>query len=88
MKPIDDAQVSPNPNNGEMTFKVTTSETLPVLIEVRSFNGILIYNTTIEARANTTQSVRWNGTARLSDGIYFVSFKTDKEIITKKVIVQ
>ncbi|EDP97086.1 zinc-dependent metalloprotease family protein [Kordia algicida OT-1] len=88
VKPIDDAQVAPNPNNGEMTFKVTTSETLPVNIEVRSFNGILIYNTTIEARANTTQSVHWNGTAKLSDGIYFVSFKTDKDIITKKVIVQ
>ncbi len=88
VKYFEDAYVSPNPNNGEMTFKVTTSETMPVIIEVRSFNGIELYNTSIEAKANITQSVHWNGTARLSDGIYFVTFKTDNEIITKKVIVQ
>jgi hypothetical protein len=85
---IDDVHVSPNPNNGEMNFKVTTSETIPVIVEVRNFSGILLYNTTIESKANVTQSVKWNGRAILSEGLYFVTFRTDNEIITKKVIVK
>ena len=85
---LDDVVVSPNPNDGKMTFTINTSKTLPVIIEVRSFNGILIYNTTIQSRANVAQSVNWDGTRILSAGIYFVTFKTDNEVVTKKVIVK
>lgn len=80
--------VTPNPNNGNMTFTVSTSETLPVGIEVRNFYGVLVHNTALQATANSTQSVQWNGTAQLTSGVYFVTFKTDEEVVTKKVIVQ
>lgn len=86
--PIDDAHVSPNPSDGKMNFRVKTSETLPVTIEVRNFYGVLLYNTTIQAKANIAKSVNWDGTAVLSNGIYFVTFKTDNGIITKKVIIK
>lgn len=88
VKGFDDVAVSPNPNDGNMTFRVQTSITTPVQIEVRNFYGILLYNSSIQATADIEQSINWNGSRVLSNGVYFVTFKTENEIITKKVIVE
>lgn len=85
---LQEVEVSPNPNNGDMTFKINSSETIPVVIEVRNFYGVIIHNTNIKVTANITESIQWNATGKLSSGIYFVTFRTGDEVITKKVIVQ
>ena len=87
-KQIESAKVTPNPTDGYMNFTVQVSEATKVTIEVRDFYGVLRYRTMTNVTADEVRTVSWNGKAMLTNGIYFVTFKTDHETIVKKVIVK
>ena len=80
--------VSPNPNNGIMTFSIETNEASDVTIEIRNIYGEMVYSTVTSVETDSKKSLTWNGTRKLISGMYFITFKTAKETIIKKVIIK
>ncbi len=78
--------ISPNPNDGEMMFNVKTVYNGDLTIIVSDFYGNTLK--TINSRTNSKKmsSVSWDG-SHLTSGIYFVTFKTEKEVLTRSVII-
>ncbi|MBL4662753.1 MAG: T9SS type A sorting domain-containing protein [Flavobacteriaceae bacterium] len=84
---FENAKIAPNPNNGNMTFVVETTYDTDVTIEVYDFYGKLIQSFVERLTAHSEGTIEWNATGKLARGIYIVSFKTDKETLYKKIIV-
>lgn len=82
------AQISPNPNKGQMNFRVETRYDTPVSIEVYDFYGQLVQQFTFNVRSLEEQEVTWNASPDHRKGVYFVFFKTEKDQVIKKVIIE
>ncbi|MEM7187844.1 MAG: T9SS type A sorting domain-containing protein, partial [Bacteroidota bacterium] len=81
------SQIAPNPNNGNMNFVVQTSYDSEVTVEVHDFYGKLIQTFVTSLEAHTPSTISWDAAGQLARGIYFVTFKTDQNTWSKKVIV-
>jgi len=81
------AKITPNPNSGNMNITVETSYNAEVRIEVYDFYGKLVESFVENLSANTPVSIHWAASGKLAKGVYFVTFKTDLNSWSKKVIV-
>lgn len=84
---FENAEIAPNPSNGNMTFVVETTYDTEVTIDVFDFYGKRIQTFVEQLSAHTEGTIDWDASGKLARGIYIVSFKTDKETIYKKIIV-
>jgi hypothetical protein len=82
------ARISPNPNDGNMNIEITGQDKTDFSIKVYRFDGILIKAFNKKRIENNITTITWNGKSVLSPGIYFFVITTDKETITKKVIIE
>ncbi|WP_299210463.1 trypsin-like serine protease [uncultured Dokdonia sp.] len=80
--------ISPNPNRGDMNFTVETSLDTQVSVEVYNVYGTKIHSFTINSKRDLEATAQWNAAGTLKTGIYFITFKTDTQVISKKVIVK
>ena len=71
-----------------MTFTVESNEVSDVTIEIRNIYGRVLYSTLANVKPESKTTLTWDGTRTLSNGLYFVSFKTSLETVVKKVIVK
>jgi len=76
--------IYPNPNKGSFTleFKELANS---FSIEVFDISGKVIYENNYDQSANLVQEINLNKPA---SGVYFVNIKSDKGLVTKKLIVQ
>lgn len=84
---FENAEIAPNPSNGNMTFIVETTYDTEVTIDVYDFYGKQIQTFVEQLTAHSEGTINWNATGKLARGIYIVSFKTNEETIYKKIIV-
>nr|WP_321232901.1 T9SS type A sorting domain-containing protein [uncultured Psychroserpens sp.] len=80
--------VSPNPNNGNMTFTFQHVIDTNVTIEVYDFYGTLLHTSNQSILANVPKIVQWNGMGVIPQGVYFVKFQANGEAIQKTVVVE
>jgi hypothetical protein len=80
--------VSPNPTNGELNFIIEANEASEVTIEIRNIYGKMVYSTITNVNSDSKKSLTWDGTSKLTSGMYFITFKTANETIIKKVFVK
>jgi hypothetical protein len=74
-----DITLYPNPVNNELT--VTSNKRIE-LLELRDFSGKMVFH----LLPNTVRILL--STAELTNGVYWVSVKTDKGLVNKKIIIQ
>lgn len=74
----------PNPNNGSFTieFKELTNS---FSVEVFDVTGKTIYENNYDQAANLVQVINLD---KPGSGIYFVNIKSDKGLVTKKLVIQ
>jgi subtilisin-like proprotein convertase family protein len=78
--------VYPNPNNGQFTLNVNTTDVNELSIRVVNIQGQEVYNRNNFKNLNTVnEQIDLSNNA---NGIYFVIVTTDKGIVTHKMIVQ
>ena len=78
--------VYPNPNNGQFTLNVNTTDVNELSIKVVNLQGQEVYNRNNFDNLNTVnEQIDLSNNA---NGIYFVIVTTDKGIVTHKMIVQ
>lgn len=78
--------IYPNPNNGNMDIKVELEDDSDVHLNVYRFDGILVKTIKDVKTENTILSL--NLQLNLPSGLYFFNFKTNKGLITKRVIIE
>jgi len=80
-----DFNIYPNPNKGQFTIKLNNKNTTELRISVTNVQGQEVF-----VKNNFDNVNVINEQINIGDvkGIYFVNIITDKEVITKKVIVQ
>jgi len=78
--------IAPNPSHGNVVFTIESSYHSTVDVEVHDFYGKRIEVFTIATQPNDKVTLNWNRTD-LKRGVYFVSFKTHKGVVYKKMIV-
>ena len=80
--------IHPNPNNGLMEINIQTETDSDVLLKIYRFDGILVETIkgikTINGVLNLNLDVR----SKLPKGLYFFTFTTNKETITKRIIIK
>ncbi len=74
--------IYPNPTNGEFNLKLNSEIPLETEITIFSINGSKLF----EKQFYQTNEIKINN-LHLEKGVYFVKIKTDKSIITKKLII-
>lgn len=79
--------IAPNPTKGIVNFTINTLETTEVTIVIYNFSGHKITSFTQQVIPKRENTFIWNGTSKLVKGIYFAHFKTGKQTIVKKIIV-
>ncbi|MBC8757595.1 T9SS type A sorting domain-containing protein [Kordia sp. YSTF-M3] len=82
------AKISPNPNDGNMNIEISGNDKTPFTVKVYRFDGVLIKTFNENRIENQSITISWNGKSVLSKGMYFFVITTDKETITKKVIIE
>lgn len=87
-KQIEKIEISPNPNKGDMHIKIFGEKGAEFQLNVYSFNGTLIKTFENKRMQDSSISMYWDAKSKLTKGIYFFIFSTDKERITKQVIIQ
>jgi len=80
-----DFNIYPNPNKGQFTIKLNNKNTTELRISVTNVQGQEVF-----VKNNFDNVNVINEQINIGDvkGIYFVNIITDKEVITKKIIVQ
>jgi hypothetical protein len=76
--------IYPNPNKGSFTieFKELANS---FSVEVYDVTGKTIYENNYEQSSNLTQLINLDNP---TSGVYFINIKSDKGIVTKKLIIQ
>lgn len=76
--------IYPNPTKGSFTieFKELANS---IYVEVYDVSGKTIYETNYEQSANLIQTINLDNA---SSGVYFVNIKSDKGLVTKKLVIQ
>lgn len=76
--------IYPNPNNGNFTieFKELANS---FSVEVFDVSGKIIYENNYDQSANLIQEINLNKPA---SGVYFINIKSDKGLVTKKLIIK
>ncbi|WP_420570895.1 T9SS type A sorting domain-containing protein [Kordia sp.] len=92
-KPVDadvktEAKISPNPNDGNMNIEISGRDKTDFTLNVYRFDGILVKTFDKNRIENKLTTITWNGKSVLTPGMYFFVITTDKETVTKKVIVK
>ncbi len=82
ISPTNHFSVSPNPNNGEMTFSYSLSARKTGMIEIFDATGKLINSISVRS---DEKNIHINETS-LSEGIYFCRFVVDGEMISGEKI--
>jgi hypothetical protein len=82
------AKVLPNPNDGNMNIEISGQDKTDFTLQVYRFDGILIKSFDNNRIENNATTIAWNGKSVLSPGMYFFVITTEKETITKKVIIE
>ncbi len=79
--------IYPNPNTGIMDVKIETDNDTDIVLSIHKFDGTLIK--TINTRtSNSMLNLNLNLKGILSKGLYFFTFNTVDNIITKKVMIE
>ncbi|MDP4845522.1 MAG: T9SS type A sorting domain-containing protein, partial [Salibacteraceae bacterium] len=79
-------ELYPNPNRGEFIVNFNNVKSDRVFVTFTSLDGKVVRDTFIPISSNTvTENFNLTG---VSQGIYFMTIKTDKEMITKRVIIE
>jgi len=76
-------KVFPNPSNGIFTVAVPDGLTNDIVLELFDIQGITIDRNSIPS-GNVLQSLNYSD---LAEGVYFVRFMLNTEIVTKKVLI-
>ncbi len=84
----DKISIYPNPNNGIMNVKVETATKEGVILNIYNFDGTLIKTIENYDISNGVLSLNLNLRSTLTKGMYFFSFNTGKQTITKKVMIE
>lgn len=82
------AKISPNPNDGHMNIEISGNDKTAFTLKVYRFDGVLIKTFNENYIENESITISWNGKSVLTQGMYFFVITTDKETITKKVIIE
>jgi hypothetical protein len=82
------AKISPNPNDGNMNIEISGNDKTAFTLKVYRFDGVLIKTFNENRVENQSITISWNGKSVLTQGMYFFVITTDKETITKKVIIE
>ena len=82
------AKVYPNPNDGNMNIEISGNDKTTFALKVYRFDGTLIKTFNENRIENQSIKISWNGKNVLSKGMYFFVITTDKETITKKVVIE
>lgn len=82
------AKISPNPNDGHMNIEIFGNDKTAFTLNVYRFDGVLIKTFNENRIENESITISWNGKSVLARGMYFFVITTDKETITKKVIIE
>ncbi|WP_452601369.1 T9SS type A sorting domain-containing protein [Pontimicrobium sp. MEBiC06410] len=84
----DKISIYPNPNKGNMDIKLNIEDVENIQLNIYSFDGTLIK--TLENRKVINGELKFNLNLRssLTKGVYFFSFNTGENIITKKVMIE
>ncbi|MBN2664537.1 MAG: gliding motility-associated C-terminal domain-containing protein [Bacteroidales bacterium] len=75
-------ELYPNPTSDYFSIKITTSEFSPYSIDIFNSTGVLIYKISEVNEQEITLSNEY-----FTSGVYYVRLKNDKNIVTKKLIV-
>jgi len=82
------AKISPNPNDGNMNIEISGNDKTAFTLNVYRFDGVLVKTFNENRIENESITISWNGKSVLTQGMYFFVITTDKETITKKVIIE
>jgi flagellar hook assembly protein FlgD len=81
----------PNPFNSETTIQFTLPNSSYVNIDIYSLDGRLVIQLINDNYSPGAHTVIWNGTDQLSreiaSGVYIYKLQTDKQIVSKKMIL-
>lgn len=84
----DKVAIYPNPNNGIMNIKLTTTNDASIKLNIYKFDGTLI-NTIDNLKTNRGNlDLNLNLTSKLNRGIYFFVFNIGENTISKKVMIE
>ncbi|MEP0266128.1 T9SS type A sorting domain-containing protein [Dokdonia sp.] len=78
--------ITPNPNKGKMDIEVDLDTDSVIELNIYRINGTLVK--TIKKEKTNNKMLAFGLELDLPTGLYLFSFTTDKEIITKRVIIE
>jgi len=85
--PSTEPNVYPNPSTGSLNFEFDAEEDLTINVEVYSIDGKLVKAFAEETYPDGFYKKSWNAEEQLTDGIYYIFFKTNLGSFQKKVII-
>lgn len=80
--------ISPNPTDGTITINLSTAEISKLEIDILNIHGVRLSTIQFDTVISNILKVDLHQNNLLSSGMYFLKMKTDKGIVSKKVIVE
>ncbi|NNF36924.1 MAG: T9SS type A sorting domain-containing protein [Saprospiraceae bacterium] len=84
-------KIYPNPAVNEVNIEFTLNRTQAVLLNIFDPSGKLIYSSTLNNTHSGINKFTWNALSNenqhLTSGVYFVTLRTTKDAMTKKLIL-
>ena len=78
--------ISPNPANDKINVSYKLQTNTDVSLKIFSANGQMVYSNDNEYKVAGTYSIGLNASL-LSRGVYFISLKTNNQVVTQKLII-
>ncbi len=85
---VEKVTIHPNPNNGVMEMKIETQGDNEVIFNIYTFDGILVKTINNNKTVNGVLKLNVDLRRLLTKGLYFFTFNTGKQTITKKVMIE
>lgn len=84
-----DLNITPNPVSGQAKISISSAETGFVNVSVYNISGIKVTDLLNERINQETKSISFNALDyQLTSGIYFLKMISDKEVVTRKFVIQ
>jgi hypothetical protein len=78
--------IFPNPSEGDFTLSISSHEKKSITAQLYSIDGMKVYSSSISGNGNIMKTkIDLHGLAK---GIYFLKIITEKNVISKQIIIQ
>lgn len=81
---VTNLSIAPNPTNGNVVIDLALSENANVGISIYTITGVLVADFGTQ---NTTRQTQRVDLSTYAEGMYFVRFAIDNQVITKKIVL-